>query len=427
MEKIMPIRSSKDKRGLIVFVIIFIALVATLIALAAKVRGDLKNPFSYRMTLNETEQDNIRSSEKLEATDGSVHSEDEYTYIVNISKHWLNDPEGPLQTYGAQYDNTILNNSTYDIVNWNVTINVPERNITIDSSWNGEWEYDKQEDIIRFLPDERIGTIRQGGEETFGAVLISSELMNFESVTFSGCRYKPVTRYPLFWFIMTAFVAWVTSFIAFIMYLYREDNHRKINEKLSNVISQTMSTFANFIDTKDRYTMGHSTRVSYYSQKIAEKLGMSEEQIRDIGYIGLMHDCGKLGIPGQILNKPGRLTEEEFDLMRSHTTNGEKMLRDFTAIDGIIDGVLYHHERYDGKGYMAGLAGEDIPLVARIIGVADALDAMNSDRCYRGHLSREVILSELENNKGTQFDPKIAQIMIDMINSGEVYVGDGQN
>ncbi len=153
---------------------------------------------------------------------------------------------------------------------------------------------------------------------------------------------------------------------------------------------------------------------------------MSEEEVRDIGYIGLLHDCGKLSIPEQILNKPGKLTEEEFDVMRRHTTHGENILKDFTSLDGLIDGVLYHHERYDGTGYMTGLAGEDIPLVARIICVADALDAMNSDRCYRSHLTREVILDELEKNKGTQFDPKIAQIMIDMIHSGEVFVGDVQ-
>ena len=108
--------------------------------------------------------------------------------------------------------------------------------------------------------------------------------------------------------------------------------------------------------------------------------------------------------------------------MKLHTKKGGDILTEFKAIEGIREGVMYHHERYDGTGYMEGRKGEDIPLVARIIGVADAMDAMNSDRCYRAHLTREKILEELENNKGTQFDPKIAQIMIDMINSGEVFV-----
>ncbi len=412
-------RKNDGKYGLTVLVLAIIVLMIGLIALKAKVNHDLSTPFTYHLHFESTEDEKPLSSNN---TDGSMSEKDDYAYAVNISKHWVNDPGVPLQTYGAQYDNTVINNSDYDIVNWSVVIQVPEKNITIDSSWNGEWKYDKQAGTITVVPDERIGRILAGERAEFGAVMISVELMDFTDVTFSGTRYRPITNYPLFWVIMVLVVAWMTSVVAYILYVIREKNHRKNAERLNNVISQTMSTLANFIDTKDRYTKGHSARVSYYSQKIAEKLGMSEEEIRDIGYIGLMHDCGKLAIPGNILNKPGKLTEEEFDIMRSHTSNGGKILSDFTAIEGIKDGALYHHERYDGKGYMEGLAGEEIPLVARIIGVADALDAMNSDRCYRGHLTRDVIISELENNKGTQFDPKIAQITIDMIKNGEIFI-----
>ena len=419
----MKIKNSHDRNGIILLTAIFVILVAGLIGLAVKVRYDLKNPFEYHLHVSEPGSD----GEGTVVTDGSGGIIDEIVYSVDISKHWLNDPDTPLQTYGAQYDNTIINNSDYSIVNWSVVMEVPERNITIDSSWSGTWEYDKQASRISFTPDEFTGTIEPGKDGTFGAVMISKELMDFTDVTIRGARYKPVTRYVLFWVIMVFLVAWATAVVAFVLYLIREENHRRSTERLNNVISQTMSTFANFIDTKDRYTKGHSARVSYYSQKIAEKLGMSEEEIRDIGYIGLMHDCGKLAIPGNILNKPGALSAEEFDIMRSHTTNGDKVLKDFTAIEGIRDGALYHHERYDGTGYMKGLKGEEIPLVARIICVADALDAMNSDRCYRGHLSREVILQELEKNMGTQFDPKIARLMINMIKSGEVFVGDGHD
>ena len=417
----MAIRNKKDKRGLLLLLLIFIVLACVMGALEAKVRYDLKTPFQYHLHVEGDEE------AQLESEDGSVKDGEEYTYTVDISKNWLNDPDGPLQTHGAQYDNVVLNNTEYDIVNWSVIIEVPERNITIDSSWNGTWEYDKQNSRIYYEPTELLGTIAAGQTATFGAVMISKELMDFSEVTFSGCRYKPITKYALFWVIVILFVAWFTSMIAFILYLFREENHRKNSERLNNVISQTMSTFVNFIDTKDRYTRGHSARVSYYSQKIAEKLGMSEEEVRDIGYIGLMHDCGKLSIPGTILNKPGKLSGDEFDVMRSHTTKGGSMLNEFTAIDGIKDGALYHHERYDGNGYMEGLKGEEIPLVARIICVADALDAMSSDRCYRAHLTKDVILSELRSNKGTQFDPKIAQIMIDMIENGEVFVGEQED
>ena len=414
--------SARDKRGFVILTAILVILLAGLLGLIYKVRSDLNNPFTFHLHIEGTEASAGKNAEGEGNADGSARADDAYVYCVDISKHWVNDPGVPLQTYGAQYDNTVVNNSSYDIVNWSVVLEVPERNITIDSYWNGEWEYDKKASRIYFTPDDRIETIQAGDSATYGAVMISKELMSFTDVTFTGCRYKPVTKYVLFWIIMVLLVAWITSFIAYLLYLSREANHRRNAEKLNNVISQTMTTFANFIDTKDKYTKGHSARVSYYSQKIAEKLGMSEEEIRDIGYIGLMHDCGKLAIPGQILKKPGKLTEDEFEVMKSHTTNGGDILSEFTAIESIKDGALYHHERYDGTGYMKGLKGEEIPLVARIICVADAMDAMNSDRCYRDHLSKDVIISELENNKGTQFDAKIAQIMIDMINSGEVFV-----
>ena len=406
---------------MIILAVALVFLLAGLAGLGMKVRHDLNTPFQYHLQARML-QEGENEAAPAATSDGSVGSEEDYIYSVDISKHWVNDPGVPLQTYGAQYDNTVTNMSSYEIVNWSLAITVPERNITIDSCWNGEWQYDKKSDVIFFTPDERIERIQANDSATFGAVMISKELMDFTDVVFSGCRYKPMTKYLLFWIIMVLLVAWATSVIAFIFYSVREENYRKNEEKMNNVISQTMSTFANFIDTKDKYTKGHSARVSYYSRKIAEKLGMSEEEIRDIGYIGLMHDCGKLAIPGEILNKPGKLSSEEFKVMQSHTVNGEAILKDFTAIEGIKDGALYHHERYDGCGYMKGLAGEEIPLVARIIGVADAMDAMNSDRCYRNHLSKDVILSELEKNKGTQFDPKIAQIMIDMINSGEVFI-----
>ena len=418
-------QSGRSRVGIVIFIISFIILISGLLGLWAKVRYDLNNPFSYSLAVTDAKKSGNKPA-KMDKSDGSVSVKDELGYIVDISKHWQNNPDTPLMTYGAQYDNTVVNDSDYDIVDWSVVITVPEKNITIDSYWNGEWVYNKQASTIDFTPDERIETILAGDTATFGAVMISRELMDFTDVTVTGKRYRPMTQYVLFWVIMVLLIAWCTSVIAYVIFLLRENNYRKNAQRLNDVISQTMTTFANFIDTKDRYTKGHSARVSYYSQKIAEKLGMDEDRVRDIGYIGLMHDVGKLGIPDEILNKPGTLTEDEFNIMKTHTTNGEKMLKDFTAIADILEGALYHHERYDGQGYMAGLAGEDIPLVARIIGVADALDAMNSDRCYRSHLSKDVILSELEKNKGTQFDPEIAQIMIDMIHSGEVFVGDVQ-
>ena len=193
-----------------------------------------------------------------------------------------------------------------------------------------------------------------------------------------------------------------------------------MKEHDEKIIEETMQVFANFIDAKDEYTKGHSTRVSFYSQKIAKRMGMSEEEIKMVGYMGLMHDCGKIAIPDGVLNKRGPLTEEERKVIEEHTTRGGKMLENFTSLPGIRDGALYHHERYDGKGYPEGLIGKEIPLYARIINVADAFDAMNSDRCYRNRLPKHKILSELRNNAGTQFDPEIVEYMIAMYQEGKI-------
>jgi len=142
---------------------------------------------------------------------------------------------------------------------------------------------------------------------------------------------------------------------------------------------------------------------------------LEEDEVRNIGYIALMHDCGKMGIPDNILNKPGKLNEEERKIIETHTVMGGKLLENMTAIAGIREGALYHHERYDGKGYPEGLSDTDIPLYARIIGVADSFDAMNSDRCYRKRLGMDAIKKELQENAGKQFDPEVVKYMLRII------------
>lgn len=158
---------------------------------------------------------------------------------------------------------------------------------------------------------------------------------------------------------------------------------------------------------------------------IADKLGFSEDVCTRIYYIALMHDCGKIYIADNILSKPGKLTDEEYEIMKNHTVYGSEILRDFTSISGIGVGALSHHERYDGKGYPNGLAGDEIPIIARIICVSDSFDAMNSRRCYRDNLPEEVILNELRNNKGKQFDPEIIDCLLSLIESGEIVITGG--
>ena len=183
-------------------------------------------------------------------------------------------------------------------------------------------------------------------------------------------------------------------------------------EKLSIHIVQTI---AEAIDAKDAYTKGHSSRVAEYSREIAKRAGYSFEMQEEIYIMGLLHDVGKIGVPDAVINKPGKLTDEEYATIKTHPVRGDKILRNIEEMPKLAIGARWHHERYDGKGYPDGLSGEDIPEEARIIAVADAYDAMTSNRSYRGVIPQEVVRSELEKGSGTQFDPRFAAIMIEII------------
>ena len=182
-----------------------------------------------------------------------------------------------------------------------------------------------------------------------------------------------------------------------------------------------MKTFSNFIDNKDTYTQGHSTRVAAYVREMARRMGLDEQTQLNMYYAGLMHDIGKLTIADDVLNKTSRLSTEEWTFIQQHTTNGAMLLTNFTILPEINDAVLYHHERYDGTGYMNRMSGKNIPLVARMVGIADAYDAMNTNRCYRLKFSEERIISELERCRGKQFDPDLVPYLISMIKDGTVY------
>ena len=193
---------------------------------------------------------------------------------------------------------------------------------------------------------------------------------------------------------------------------------RKKQKQYHDIVNQSLETFAHAIDAKDQNTNGHSQRVAIYSAEIAKRMGMSDEEQEQIYYMGMLHDIGKIGIPDAILKKPGKLTEEEMQIIRNHPTIGGEILKDFTAIQGISDGARYHHERYDGNGYNEGLKGEEIPLAARIICVVDSYDTMSSKRVYKELHEENYILSELDQCSGKQFDPQIVPFMIEMIKDG---------
>lgn len=166
------------------------------------------------------------------------------------------------------------------------------------------------------------------------------------------------------------------------------------------------------IDAKDKYTNGHSVRVAEYSREIARKLNKPEEYLHQIYYAGLLHDIGKIGVPDDIINKPSKLTDEEYSCIKKHPTIGYEILKKLPRLENITVGAYGHHERIDGKGYPQGLKGDDIPELARIIGVADVYDAMTSNRSYRKGLPQDVVRSELEQSKGTQLDEHFVDIML---------------
>lgn len=186
--------------------------------------------------------------------------------------------------------------------------------------------------------------------------------------------------------------------------------------------NETIMAIARTVDAKDSMTSKHSQRVSEYSVLIAKKYGFSEEEVDNIRNAALLHDIGKIGIPDAILNKPDKLTDEEYARMKLHATLGADILKDFTLIEHAAEGAKYHHERYDGSGYPEGLKGDDIPLYGRIIALADAFDAMTANRVYRKRLSFERVMSELENGRGTQFDPELLDLFLELLNEGDIDV-----
>lgn len=222
------------------------------------------------------------------------------------------------------------------------------------------------------------------------------------------------------------------SILAYFMYFVSMQHMDEVSElsdefyqneakRTKEMLDQSIETLAYTIDAKDRYTKGHSSRVAKYSRMICKVLGRTEEECRQVYLCGLLHDIGKISISGAIINKPGRLTDEEFSTIKKHPVNGAKILEKMRDIPYLQDGARYHHERYDGKGYPDGLKGENIPEIARIIAVADSYDAMTSYRSYRPVMEQAIVKQELWKGMGTQFDPLFAKVMISLIDADFKY------
>lgn len=386
----------------------------------------------------------------------------------------FNDNDGNLiyvHSIGTIYEMAVTNNTTDTVLDWKAKVYIPEE-MCVNNTWNGDFEYHQnvrsgnekvqtldlaefsKYDIILDNYSTYVGPMIPLYEGDY-FVYYPDTVMNEtpiapkpemadkeSSIRIGFIMYVPdkpidyaadfsegeiryhlqtsVFKNPFSWVLGVLTVVWLSCLLSLIIVKKNLKRFIEQQKRDAEAIEQTMQTFVNFIEAKDSSTKGHSLRVAQYSRMLAEKLGFSEEECSNIYCIALMHDCGKIYIPDEILCKPGRLTDEEYEIMKKHTVYGSEILRDFTAIDGMGTGALCHHERYDGKGYPNGIAGEEIPLIARIICVSDAFDAMNSRRCYRGNLSAEVIIGELRNNRGKQFDPNVIDCLMSLIESGTI-------
>lgn len=185
-----------------------------------------------------------------------------------------------------------------------------------------------------------------------------------------------------------------------------------LNNEKSDLFYQTLTSLAAAIDAKDSYTKGHSEKVTYYAKLMGEELGLSPKQMEALEYASLLHDIGKIGIPDAVLNKPGRLNNEEYEIIRKHPNLSYYIVKDIDFLNETLDGIRYHHERMDGNGYPDGLKGKEIPVIARILSIADAFDAMTSHRIYSRARTVEMSLAELKKCAGSQFDPELVDSFV---------------
>ena len=266
-----------------------------------------------------------------------------------------------------------------------------------------------------------IYTNLHGGEYRF--VLNVKDAMGRDNKEIFVNIIKERAFYEQWWFYaLCALLAVFLTVESVRLYLHKKtERFRQREEEQRRLFDQTATALVNAIDAKDKYTHGHSARVAEYSRKIAELAGKTEKECDDIYYAALLHDVGKIGVPGSIINKNSKLTDEEYGIIKQHPTKGVQILSSITGFPYLSVGAHYHHERYDGRGYPEGLKGEDIPEIARIISVADAYDAMTSKRSYRDPIPQQKVREEIVKGSETQFDPVFAGYMLHLIDLDTEY------
>ncbi|MBO4678700.1 MAG: HD domain-containing protein, partial [Lachnospiraceae bacterium] len=284
-------------------------------------------------------------------------------------------------------------------------------------------DYDKQWTIV---PQNSLNSIiysnLPAGNYVFRlAIFDSAGSRVLEERTFDIVKVGEIYERRGFVFYMflvaSLFIIWVTWLV-----VQRQLNKQQIKLNMAN---ETVMAIAKAVDAKDVRTSQHSMRVAEYSELIAREMKCFKwwkrnKELANLRKAAQMHDIGKIGVPDSVLNKVGRLDDEEYAKMKSHVVSGGDILKDFTLVSHVVDGTRYHHERYDGRGYPDGLKGEEIPLFGRIISVADAFDAMTSNRVYRNHMDTDYVLNEMKRGRGTQFDPKALDAFLRLIDKGVI-------
>ncbi len=375
-------------------------------------------------------------------------------------------PDGSLQIIdGNIYDVLIDNLSRYDIDDWYLTLNI-RRSLYLNSAWagtttitqrhNGEFRtqtldlrlgFDQDIHLYHIKGDNLLIPLTNGDSITYhpslaaretpipsfnertGRIVTTIGFIFYNHATGTGYPqiangtfhyhlHKKITDSFTFWILNLSLAVWI-SILAVL--LFSENRLKELERQQMHdqaIINEVMECFTAFIDAKDSYTAGHSTRVAVISRMLAEELGLDAKQCREVYYCGMLHDSGKMGVPDQIITKPGKLTEDEYSQIKEHTLDGYLILRNVTTIPNACEVARHHHERYDGNGYPDKLKGNEISLYARIICVADSYDAMNSERCYGRSSTKDEIIDELKACSGTHFDPEIAAAMLRLIEKG---------
>ena len=310
--------------------------------------------------------------------------------------------------------------------------------IAAEEGLDAEIVLDRTYRVIAHTDRGEVGKIYLNDDGSFGAALVGKLLTTDEdsiSLKYDGQEYI-VYAHPVSegWLCLSVFnatsefrqmrsaviytvVITIAVVIILLVILDRSSRRQEQSARLRHVVE----ALAAAIDAKDAYTNGHSARVAEYAREISRRYGYSKKRQDEIYMMGLLHDVGKIGIPDTVIKKPGKLTDAEFEIIKTHPVIGWQLLSRAGEMSNMASGVRWHHERYDGGGYPDGLAGTDIREEARIIAVADAYDAMTSDRSYRDLLPQEVVREQIRNGKGTQFDPTFADLMLQLIDEDKDY------